>query len=468
MRNGRRAALVLLSALALSAAACSRSEDGTETGGDVTVAPTTAGSEGTGATTGGPGTTVAEEPTNRLDAGGFGDLENVCQDGDASGATDVGVTDDSIQVGTITDKGFASRPGLNEEMYDAAVAFAAWCNEHGGINGREVIVADRDAALTDYNARIIESCAEDFAIVGGGAVLDDADNGGRVACGLPNIPGYVVSAIAREAELQVQPLPNPLRTVQAGQYQAIAAEFPDLIDHYATITSSFGSVLLVRDVAVQAAEASGFTSVYTREYNSAGESNWRPFVEELQANGVEVLEFVGEPTFFGQLLEAMEAVGFHPELTIQNANFYDTNYLETSGAISDGVHIRTQFTPFELADDNPATADYLDLMERYNPGGKVALLGAQALSAYLLFAQSAAACGSELTRTCLLEQAGSVSEWTAGGLHAPQDPATTTPTSCFLILDVTPDGFVINEQLTAPTDGIFNCEDDNIIEVTIP
>ncbi|MDQ3293618.1 MAG: ABC transporter substrate-binding protein, partial [Actinomycetota bacterium] len=249
------------------------------------------------------------------------------------------------------------------------------------------------------------------------------------------------------------------------QYQNIAEQFPDLIDHYGTITSQFGSVLLVRDTAVEAAEAAGFTNVYTREYNSAGESNWRPFVEELQSAGVEILEFIGEPTFYGQLLEAMEAVGFHPALTLVNANFYDTNYLETAGDISDDTQIRTQFTPFEMADQNPATADYLELMERYNPDGKVALLGAQAISAYLLFAQSATACGTELTRTCLLEQSGSVSEWSAGGLHTPQDPSTSTPSSCFLILTVEPGAFTVNEELTAPNEGLFNCEDDNIVEV---
>jgi hypothetical protein len=452
----RAAAAAALAALALVASACSRSGDETETGGGAT---TTAAASGDGAST------TAPSSESRLDAGGFGDLENVCQDGDASGATDVGVTDTQIQIGSFTDKGFSSRPGLNEEMYDAAVAFAAWCNEHGGINGREVVVADRDAALTDYNARIVEACAEDFAMVGGGAVLDDADNGGREACGLPNIAGYVVSAAAREAGLQVQPLPNPLDTLMAGQYRRIAEEFPDLIDSYGVITSSFGSVLLVRDLSIDAVEQLGYSVVYNEEYNSAGEQNWRPFVEGMQAAGVEILEFVGEPTFFGQLLEAMELVGYRPQIMIQPPNFYDALFLETSGDIAENTTIRVQFTPFELADQNPATADYLELMERYNPEGKVALLGMQATSALLLFAQSAAACGSDLTRECLIEQASSVTAWDAGGLHTPQDPSSGTPGECFLLLDVTADGFVVNEELTAPNEGIFNCDPENVMAV---
>jgi hypothetical protein len=452
-RRRRRTAAGLLVVLALAGAACGRDSD--ETGSD---GPSTTAAAGVT-------TTTAAASDSRLDAGGFGDHENVCQDGDASGATDVGVTDDSIQVGTFTDKGFQARPGLDEEMYDAAVAFADWCNEHGGINGRELVVADRDAALTDYNARIIESCSQDFAMVGGGAVLDDSDNGGRVECGLPSIPGYVVSAAAREADLEVQPLPNPLHRLSAGVYQRIADSEPDLIAHYGTITSAFGSVLLVRDTSVEAAEHFGYTHVFDREYNANGESNWRPFIEGMRDAGVKILEWVGEPTFLTQALQTMQTVGYQPDLIITQGNFYDTTFAQEAGDIAQNVVVRSQFTPFELADTNPATADYLELMQRYNPSGKVALLGAQATSAFLLFAQSAAACGSNLTRQCLLEQAGSVTEWTGGGLHAVEDPSTNSPSPCFALLRIDGDKFVVDEDLTGANEGIFNCDDANLIDV---
>jgi hypothetical protein len=352
-------------------------------------------------------------------------------------------------------------------MYDAAVAFAEWCNEHGGILGRELVVADRDAALGEYNARIVESCAEDFALVGGGAVLDDSDNGARIECGLPAIPGFVVSVAARQADLQVQPVPNVRGTLAFGAHQRIAEEYPDLIDSFGVLTASVGSVQAVRDETVAAAEDAGYTVVWSEEYNSLGESNWRPFVESMRDAGVEIFEMVGEPTYFSQLLEAMELVGWHPSLTILQANFYDQPFVEEAGDIADDTYIRLQFTPFELADQSPATSDYLEMMERYNPGGKTALLGVQATSAFLLFAQAAKACGSELTRECLLEQAGSVDSWTAGGLHAPQDLATNSPSPCFLLMQPTADGFVYAEDLTRATDGLFNCEEDNVVPVEL-
>jgi len=116
-----RTRLSIVVCLLLVAGACSRS-DSTETGGDTTT------------------TTAAEGPAGSLDNGDFGDLTGVCKDGDAAGATATGVTDTEIHVGSVTDKGFAAAAGLNKEMYDAAVAFAAWCNEHGGILGRKIVV----------------------------------------------------------------------------------------------------------------------------------------------------------------------------------------------------------------------------------------------------------------------------------------------------------------------------------------
>lgn len=441
----------LLVAVTLVAAGCSRS--GEDDGGASSATSTTASSH--------------DQTTDRIDAGSFGDLTEVCRDGDGAGATDVGVTDETIQIGVVTDKSFAGRPGLTAEMYDIAIAFADWCNEHGGINGREVVIADRDAAILDYNTQVVTGCEEDLAFVGGGGALDDADAGGRAECGLPNLPAYVVSQAAREAgvaELQVQAVPNPPTEMNAGIYQQAAAQFPDLVDGFGVMTSQFGSTQALRDQTVEAAESAGFDVVYSTEFSATGESNWRPFVEGMRDAGVEVFEFIGDPDFLAQLLLAMDETGYEPELIVLQSNLYDERFVELAGQ-RDNVRIRTSFTPMELAAQNPATADYLQLLERYNPDGRAALLGMQGLSALLLFAQAATACGDELTRQCLVDEAASVEEWTGGGLHAPSSPATASPSPCFAVLRITEGAFTVDEEMTEPTEGIFNCDDDNVVPV---
>lgn len=108
---------------------------------------------------------------SRLDSGGFGDLTKVCRATDdggqkASGATARGVTDTEIHVGNVTDKGSTIRAGLNKEMSDTAVAFVAWCNQNGGVNGRKLVLDDLDAQLFNYNDVITKACTDDFAMVG--------------------------------------------------------------------------------------------------------------------------------------------------------------------------------------------------------------------------------------------------------------------------------------------------------------
>ncbi|HEY8546371.1 MAG TPA: hypothetical protein VIL36_15025, partial [Acidimicrobiales bacterium] len=148
-RTRRLLALLLVAVMAAGVTACGRSdEEESRASGDDEEQEESAGDEGDGG---------ASEGGDRLDRGEFGDLGVVCQDGDASGATDVGVTDDEIRIGTITNKGADVRPGLNQEMYDSAAAFVEWCNEHGGINGRELVLEDLDARLSDYGQRIAEA-----------------------------------------------------------------------------------------------------------------------------------------------------------------------------------------------------------------------------------------------------------------------------------------------------------------------
>ena len=71
-----------------------------------------------------------------------------------------------------------------------------------------------------------------------------------------------------------------------------------------------------------------------------------------------------------------------------DANFYVQDFANanTSGN-ADQVYMRMAFTPFEQASSNPATQQYIDLVKA--EGGQPALLGAQATSAFLLWATAA-------------------------------------------------------------------------------
>jgi hypothetical protein len=445
-----RAALL---ALLLIASACARDDDG----------GTATGEDGGETTAGEDGGTDGDAEATELDAGGFGDLEEVCSEGEASGATATGVTDETITVGTMTDKGGVV-PGLNEEMYDTAVAFTEWCNEHGGILGREIVLSDVDAKLFDYEPAVTEACGRDFALVGGGAVFDDDPNGVRVECDLPNIAGYVVSATGRTADLQVQPIPNPIFNIAMGRYRAAARDFADGSDRYGIMASAIPSVLLVKKQSIEVAEEVGFEVAYSFDYQTQGETGWPNFVKEMKDKDVKILEFIGQPQNLIELTDEMAIAGWHPDVILLSGNFYDDLYRQGANTEAN-LFIQSVFHPLEMADENKATQDYLDLMDQYNADGKVALLGMQGLSSWLLFATAAKACGSDLTGECLLEEAAAQEDWTGGGLHARQTPGNTEPSPCFLLLGLDESGFVYNEEATDPDEGIFNCGEDNVFEM---
>jgi len=408
---------------------------------------------------------------SRLDSGSFGDLTNVCQKADASGkpasgATARGVTDTEIHVGTLTDKGSTIRAGLDKEMFDAAVAFTTWCNSHGGILGRKLVLDDLDAKLFNYNDAITKGCTDDFALVGGGAVFDDADNGQRVQCNLPNIAGFATSPTARRADLQVQPVPNPVDKLPVGSYRAINGIAPDALQHFGIITGNVATTQAVRDQDVEAIEQLGGTVVYSSEFDVVGGvSNWAPFVDDMKNKGVKAFDMVADPQFLQQIQSAMVTANYFPDVTMVNTNYYDTLYAQEGGANAKNTYIRSSFFPLELSDQNPGTADYLALMKQFNPSGKVAQLGIQGTSAWLLFAQAAQACGSQLTAQCLIDKA-KVSTWTGGGLHAPTSPGPNTPSPCFLLMKVDGTKFVYDETDTKPTDGKFNCDPANLVTLT--
>jgi len=258
----------------------------------------------------------------------------------------------------------------------------------------------------------------------------------------------------------VQPVPNPQDEFPIGHVPLLAEEAGDALDHVGVINADFATLALIAERTKEAYEAVGAEIVSEQTYNVLGEANWAPLAQVLRDDGVQWLNFVGEGEFLAQLQQAMVEIGFEPEVTAQDANFYDRNYLQAAGAAADGTYVRTAFVPFEEAADNPATQLYVDLVEGIE--GKVALLGAQSMSAWLLFAQSADQCDDdgELTRSCVLETAASVTEWDGGGLHAPANPSENEGPSCVVVLRVEGGEFVRH----APEEG-FACDDAGVVEL---
>ena len=448
-RSNRRrtSVLAVMACAALLASGCTRASDEKETG-----APDTTAVDGT--------TPPAEGSAG---PGDFGDLKGVCGPGDASGSTAQGVTDDSIKIGTIADPGYPGAAGLNQEIFDATEVFTKWCNEAGGINGRKIESVERDAKLTEYKQRVTESCQEDFMLVGGGGVFDGSGQEARLECLMPEIPAFQVTPEARNSDLAVRPLPTSLNELPAGTLQYLEKAYPDSTDAVGFVTGNLGTLVFVDEQLQEAAAELGWTSVYKAQYNTLGEASWTPLAQALSSAKVEGVVYTGEPENLAKLRQAMIDIGYEPDWVLGSANVIDQNFIDVGGDAVSNVYSTTAVVPPFLADENPATQQYLDLFEQYLPDGKSeALLGYNSFSAWLLFATAAKECGADLTRKCVFENAEKVTEWTGGGLHAVSNPSESKYPRCSMVIEATPDGFIVPDDFET-TDGLFACNEDSVV-----
>jgi hypothetical protein len=117
----------------------------------------------------------------------------ICEPGPGGASSVRGVGSKTINIAVFNDASNTIDPGLEVGVPQQATAFADWCNAAGGINGRKIVIDNRDAALFNAAQQMTAACQSDFMAVGGGMALDQPSVPIREKCGLGQISGYVVS-----------------------------------------------------------------------------------------------------------------------------------------------------------------------------------------------------------------------------------------------------------------------------------
>ncbi|MFF0085845.1 ABC transporter substrate-binding protein [Streptomyces canus] len=388
---------------------------------------------------------------------GFGTLKDVCGKGDAKPVTAQGITDKEVKVGVFTDMGF----NKNSEMVDAAKVFTSWCNENGGINGRELVPVTHDAKLTEVRQRMQQACKEDFALVGGGAALDGLAAKDRVACLLPAYPAQSSLAPAIGSDLQVMSAgPYSAYFQYAGYYNWLLNEkFPPSKSDVGIISGDSPVTKVIAAQFTESIAALGGKVSYSDLYPAAGVSDWTPYAQAIKNKKVKGLVFLGDFASLAKLEQALTNIGYIPDWIDSNSNSYNSNFIKLAGSALGTQHNYAELFathPLETGDDNPAIKKVKELFARYAPGKPVTYPALRAFSAWLLFATSARDC-AELTRRCVYDNAMKVTDWTGGGIQAPFDVSKQdTPSKCYTIVQATPEGWKPADF--EPDDGPYRCD----------
>lgn len=391
----------------------------------------------------------------------FGTLESPCGAGDATGATDQGISDTEIRIGYGDDRGYVKSPGLNKEMGDAVAAMIDWCNAQGGINGRQIVGTHYDAAMTQANAVVQNACASEFMMVGHGFAMDQTSEQTRVACNLAAVPGFTVSPDAANGPMTFQGVPFPVDYANGSQWFQLAELYPDKVDKFDIVDSTMPTIISANTKVRSVAAAAGFTLKNCGVVlNYEGESSYVPFAEKLKQCGAEGLWTSRSPVPAEfNFIKALDQVGIDP-IFMGEATWYGdaVRAWNTESGLLDNLHSGMTFQMLENADAVPAVKKYTELVAE--KGGKTALLGMQATSSFLLWATAAKECGSDLTRQCMIDELSKIHEWDGGGLHAATDPGANMPATCGLV--VTLSGANYSQAFPAEA-GTFKCDDRYLV-----
>lgn len=405
----------------------------------------------------------------------FGTLASPCGPGDASGATDVGVTDESITVTSYSDSTNQQVPNLNKGIDQSAKAFVDWCNERGGINGRQVDLKFRDAALLVYPAVVDAACKDSISLTGGLAVLDDMGVQAQIDCKLPNIPAAAVSSKQSGADLTFQVLPSPPNQLSLGGATYIKEQFPEVIESAGYIHGDIASLDYITNRMKEALTSIGYNFVYDGK-TAIFEQNWPQFAIAMKNAGVKYMTVSSTWEEIIGLQAAMAEQNYEPDITMLETNFYQLKYPAAANGNAEGSYVQLTTWPFTEADDNPAMADYLAALEAANPGLDVKTdpeqLGVQSFSAFLMWATAVKNLGSNVTRAGLVEELKNIHVWDGGGLHGTSDPGQSQGSPCFIMMQVKGDGF---ERVfpTKEADSAayeagkgFSCNPDYVVDLT--
>ncbi len=395
----------------------------------------------------------------------------ICEPGPGGASSVRGVGPKSIHIAVFNDASNTVQPGLEVEFLQQAKAFAAWCNASGGINGRQVVIDNRDAALFNAAQEASQSCQSDFMAVGGGMALDEASVPIREHCGLGQISGYTVSLASESATDQVNPNNINPAIAAGGPFAVLAKKYPQAVKKAAMGAQNDPSVIQSERKFEYAAEAEGW-HVGDFQIPPITVTDWSPFIQDLQSKGAEAVWPSADGGAIAPYLQAMATAGYKPSFIALGNQFYNQPTVKAVASVpSPPVYVATGWWPLEMASQNPSAEQLLKLMHTYGKGDTVDFDDEEGAESWLLWAKSASACGSNLTVSCVLSHAASQKNWSAGGIQAPVAQLTASnanpvPSPCFAMLQAEPNKFVYDKALTQPTQSIWNCNPKNNVHLT--
>lgn len=403
----------------------------------------TAGTEGSAGGSGGAGGT----DTRKAPPGGNG------------GATDKGITADTIVVSNVSDVSGAV-PGLFEDAQLAAKAYVAFFTaKEGTIYGRKLKLIALDSRLDAGAARSasIQACEQSFAGIGSVSAFDQGAAPVIRDCGIPDIRGLSTTN-------QMKVVPNAFPTNAAGtggsrslgQFGWAAEKFPEAIKKAAYVYID-GEV--TRQLEKEDAEGTAAVLGYNWIYEPAigiTETNYGPVVQQLKSRGAEYVTFTGAYQQAVGLAQEFQRQNYKPTVYQPTVTAYTPEYIKAGGSAVEGNYVTVVPSLLEEIQGNQELTTYAQWLNQVKPGAKPTAIGQFAWAAAALFVEKMKEIGPKPTRKALLATLPKVRSYTGNGLFPAQDVGGKRLGSCTSVTQVQNGKFVRIEP-SAPRS--YRCKD---------
>ncbi|HEX5088832.1 MAG TPA: ABC transporter substrate-binding protein [Nocardioides sp.] len=415
---------------------------GTTTSGGTSAASGTPAAGGTGTTgsTGGGSSTAGGGGDAASSGGGHGGGGHggpggapVSCDGFKTGP---GVTDSEITIGNSSDIS-GPVPGLFESSQDAVKAYVAYFNSTSDICGRKLRLVTYDSR-TDAGAdqqNYAKGCDEVFAMVGSMSAFDSGGASTAQSCGLPDIRSASVTKDRNDCTTCF-----PAQSIDTGEFENAPAEFvkknyPQDVGHAAMLYINAGAGAENGPVEASAMTKQGLHFDVVQGID-VSEFNYAPYAQALKDKGVKVVFWVGNEQYSVRLAQAMQQVGYKPDLYLRDPTDYVPDFVSSGGSAVDGTVVFLNFVPFEEAGSNQEMQLYLSWLQQVSPGADPTMFGVFSWSAAKLFVEKAAGLGGGLDRATLVDALKKTDNWTAGGMTAPQHVGSKRTGDCWRFIQL--------------------------------
>ncbi|MGA8682466.1 MAG: ABC transporter substrate-binding protein [Acidimicrobiales bacterium] len=420
-----------VAALMLLAAACASGVSGSTT--------TTSSSSVT--TTGAPGTTGTTGPQT----------------------PSPGVSASTITVGNVSTTG-GIVPGLFLGAQVGVDAYFDYVNSTGGIDHRKLVVDNKDDELfcTNNKTDTEQLVPRVVAFVGSFSIWDD--------CGGVVIPKTIAN-VSNSLDPIVTKLPNTFspQPIQngwgTGPLLWLKQHYGSDVGHVGALVGNVSTVLSSWKGEEYALRSLGFHIADVEVYD-VGQTAFQASVIRMKDDGVQiVLLDQADVNAIAAFLDAAQLEGFHPAIFFNSGSAYDGSFIAKAGAAASSVTVAIHESLYLGQDANtvPEVKQFDHWIDVAHAGYTPDIYSVFGWASAMLFVQALQSAGSDPTRASVLAALEKITNFDAGGLIAPDNPAGKVPPNCFIVAKVVNGQW----QRVSPSTG-FTCSGTYIYDPSLP